>query len=159
MPALVLSSHAVFVGTLTAPAPRLALVYCHHQPLHTCTHPKVLWLSHNPVAENPDYRASVIRLLPHLIKLDDKDVTADELVQAKKSGVVIPAKDVDDEAEAELAEANNADNVRGSGGEVEGDADAEVGAGEAALTAIKALLPLLSPKQLAEVSSAIALQQ
>lgn len=36
---------------------------------------KVLWLSHNPIAADAKYRATTIRTLPGLQKLDDSSVT------------------------------------------------------------------------------------
>jgi Leucine-rich repeat (LRR) protein len=32
---------------------------------------RVLWLSHNPCADHPNYRQFVIKTLPHLVKLDN----------------------------------------------------------------------------------------
>ena len=40
---------------------------------------EVLWLSENPCSEAPGYRSFVLSRLPRLKKLDNKDVTADEL--------------------------------------------------------------------------------
>lgn len=39
---------------------------------------KVLWLSHNPCAEHPYYRQYIIKTLPHLVKLDNAEITTDE---------------------------------------------------------------------------------
>ncbi len=36
----------------------------------------VLWLSQNPVAADPAYRATVLRTLPYLKKLDDQGVSS-----------------------------------------------------------------------------------
>jgi len=116
---------------------------------------KVLWLSHNPVAAKPEYRATVLRMLPNLAKLDDKDVTAEEVEQAKTGGLEVMAKDDEDEDEGTAdatEEAGKEDDAGGAGDDAGDDA------GRAALTAIKALLPLLSPDQLAEVGAAVALQ-
>lgn len=47
---------------------------------------RVLWLNENPCANNePHYRHKVLAVLQQLKKLDDSDVTPDELHQAKKS--------------------------------------------------------------------------
>jgi len=116
---------------------------------------KVLWLSHNPVAAKPEYRATVLRMLPNLAKLDDKDVTAEEVEQAKTGGLEVMAKDDEDEDEGTAdatEEAGKEDDAGGAGDDAGDDA------GRASLTAIKALLPLLSPDQLAEVGAAVALQ-
>jgi Leucine-rich repeat (LRR) protein len=44
---------------------------------------RVLWLSHNPCSDtNKNYRQYVIKMLPNLIKLDNADVTQDEVQQA-----------------------------------------------------------------------------
>nr|CAB3230196.1 protein C21orf2 homolog [Phallusia mammillata] len=48
-------------------------------------HLKLLWLSGNPFCDkqsDEDYRLSVLKILPHLHKLDDKTVTDEELVKA-----------------------------------------------------------------------------
>ena len=42
---------------------------------------RVLWLSHNPCAEHPFYRAYTIRTIPSLQKLDNAEVTAAEREQ------------------------------------------------------------------------------
>lgn len=38
----------------------------------------ILWLSDNPIASEEGYRSYVIRTLPQITRLDDKDVTPDE---------------------------------------------------------------------------------
>lgn len=38
----------------------------------------VLWLWDNPCADNPNYRAQVISMLPNLVKLDNQPVSAEE---------------------------------------------------------------------------------
>eukprot|EP00729_Bicosta_minor_P002731 gene2731-2201_t len=105
---------------------------------------RVLWLSHNPVADLPQYRATVLRLLPNLVKLDDKDVTPEEVETAKTDGV-----------EVEAREASAAD-----GEDDDGDADEAAAqtddAGAYALSAIKTLLPLLNAEQLTELAAEIA---
>ena len=45
---------------------------CHLQDLPNLT---VLWLSENPCAQLPDYRATVLRILPNLKKLDNIGIT------------------------------------------------------------------------------------
>ena len=42
----------------------------------------VLWLDENPIASLPDYRTLVLSILPKLQRLDDKDVTPDEISRA-----------------------------------------------------------------------------
>ncbi|KAI9096501.1 hypothetical protein DFS34DRAFT_144033 [Phlyctochytrium arcticum] len=49
---------------------------------------RVLWLSENPVATLPKYRATVIRLLPQLRKLDDRDIADKEREMAVSEGVI-----------------------------------------------------------------------
>ncbi|KAI8817539.1 uncharacterized protein EV422DRAFT_217377 [Fimicolochytrium jonesii] len=49
---------------------------------------RVLWLSENPLADDPDYRKKTIALLPQLRKLDDRDVTERERSEAKAFGGV-----------------------------------------------------------------------
>eukprot|EP01083_Nonionella_stella_P269632 912555_1 len=51
--------------------------------LKNLRHLRVLWLEGNPCATYPDYRLRVLRELPILVKLDDKDVTREELRRAK----------------------------------------------------------------------------
>ena len=36
---------------------------------------KVLWLCDNPVCKHPLYRQYIIKMLPHLVKLDSQGVT------------------------------------------------------------------------------------
>ncbi|KAJ3184020.1 hypothetical protein HDU85_001871 [Gaertneriomyces sp. JEL0708] len=43
---------------------------------------RVLWLNENPVAQSPNYRLEVIRALPQLRKLDDRDITQQERNEA-----------------------------------------------------------------------------
>jgi len=51
--------------------------------LSNLTRLKVLWLSHNPCAEHPYYRAFVVYSIPSLVKLDNAEVTQAERDQAK----------------------------------------------------------------------------
>lgn len=44
---------------------------------------RVLWLSHNPCSEHPQYRTFIIKSLPHLVKLDNAEVTQEERQQVK----------------------------------------------------------------------------
>ncbi|KND02488.1 uncharacterized protein SPPG_02948 [Spizellomyces punctatus DAOM BR117] len=52
---------------------------------------RVLWLSENPIAQRPDYRQMVLRLLPQLRKLDDRDVTDREREEVLAMGPVTNA--------------------------------------------------------------------
>jgi hypothetical protein len=45
---------------------------------------RVLWLTDNPVTEEPDYRERTIALLPGLTKLDEIDIAAEERAAAKQ---------------------------------------------------------------------------
>ena len=110
---------------------------------------RVLWLSHNPVAELPNYRATVLRVLPNLVKLDDKDVTPEEVEAAQTEGAEVQPLELDEEEE-ELAP--NA----GEGASVVGADDGTDDAGAYALSAIKVLLPLLGSEQLADLRATIA---
>lgn len=46
---------------------------------------RVLWAADNPVAETPEYRPQVIRILPQLYKLDETNLTATERLEAAGS--------------------------------------------------------------------------
>ena len=46
---------------------------------------RVLWAEDNPVADLPDYRQQVIRILPQLYKLDETNLTATERLEATGS--------------------------------------------------------------------------
>eukprot|EP00826_Nyctotherus_ovalis_P041513 TRINITY_DN4191_c0_g1_i1.p1 TRINITY_DN4191_c0_g1~~TRINITY_DN4191_c0_g1_i1.p1 ORF type:complete len:201 (-),score=60.42 TRINITY_DN4191_c0_g1_i1:137-739(-) len=65
---------------------------------------RVLWLCGNPCADTPNYRLTVIRTLPSLVKLDDKEVTAKEREEAKKLNTDFEVdglrKDVEEEKES-----------------------------------------------------------
>ena len=70
--------------------------------LTNCENLSVLWLSENPICDNPNYRAVVVGVLPQLNKLDDIVITDDERIKAEKklSGNY-------DEEEDEKEEENN----------------------------------------------------
>jgi hypothetical protein len=51
---------------------------------------RVLWLSHNPVADDPLYRATVIRTLPLLQKLDDTGAWAPHTPRARPAHTLAP---------------------------------------------------------------------
>ena len=52
--------------------------------LTECQNLSVLWLSQNPICDNPNYRAVVICVLPQLQKLDDIAITQEERDKAEK---------------------------------------------------------------------------
>ena len=52
--------------------------------LTECQNLSVLWLSQNPICDNPNYRAVVICVLPQLQKLDDIPITEAERDKAEK---------------------------------------------------------------------------
>ena len=52
--------------------------------LTDCQNLTVLWLSENPICDNPNYRAVVICVLPQLQKLDDIAITDEERDKAEK---------------------------------------------------------------------------
>lgn len=70
---------------------------------------RCLWLSNNPIADEDNYRMSVLRTLPGLTKLDDKVVTNEEREAALTSGADLGApvpelkegEDTDGDAEPE----------------------------------------------------------
>ena len=52
--------------------------------LTNCENLTVLWLSENPICDNPNYRAVIICILPQLQKLDDIAITEEEREKAEK---------------------------------------------------------------------------
>ena len=52
--------------------------------LMDCDNLKILWLSENPICDNPNYRNIVISALPQLVKLDDIMITEEERINAEK---------------------------------------------------------------------------
>ena len=52
--------------------------------LTNCENLTVLWLSENPICDNPNYRAVIICILPQLQKLDDIPITDAEREKAEK---------------------------------------------------------------------------
>jgi Leucine-rich repeat (LRR) protein len=55
--------------------------------LQYCPQLKVLWLWDNPIAEHPLYRPYIIKLLPHLMKLDNAAVTQEEKTEAMAANI------------------------------------------------------------------------
>ena len=45
---------------------------------------KILWLSENPICENPNYRNIIISVLPQIFKLDDIIISEEERINANK---------------------------------------------------------------------------
>lgn len=45
----------------------------------SCPNLKVLWLSENPISAYPNYRMFVLKILPNLTKLDEVEVTPEEV--------------------------------------------------------------------------------
>ena len=74
--------------------------------LTDCQNLSVLWLSENPICDNPNYRAVVICVLPQLQKLDDIAITDAEREKAEKKIGGNMADDDEDEQE----ESNNREN-------------------------------------------------
>lgn len=74
--------------------------------LTNCENLSTLWLSENPICENPNYRSVVIGVLPQLVKLDDIMITEEERIKAEKklSGNY---DEEEDEGEEEAEEQNN----------------------------------------------------
>ena len=67
--------------------------------LTDCQNLNVLWLSENPICDNPNYRAVVICVLPQLQKLDDIAITDEEREKAEKKLSGNFEEDNDDEEE------------------------------------------------------------
>ena len=65
---------------------------------------QVLWLSDNPIEQDPNYRLYVIRACPHLTRLDEKDVSDDEKALASRSRFSVPFE-LPDDAQAPAAPA------------------------------------------------------
>ena len=56
---------------------------------------KILWLSENPICENPNYRNIVISVLPQIVKLDDIIISEEERINANK-GISIQMSQIKD---------------------------------------------------------------
>jgi hypothetical protein len=76
--------------------------------LTDCHNLSVLWLSENPICDNPNYRAVVICVLPQLQKLDDIAITDEERDRAeqKLSGKFEKEDDAEEEDIPEPEEDN-----------------------------------------------------
>ena len=74
--------------------------------LTDCQNLSVLWLSENPICDNPNYRAVVICVLPQLQKLDDIAITDAEREKAEKK----IGGNMEDDDENEQEESNNREN-------------------------------------------------
>ena len=75
--------------------------------LTDCQNLSVLWLSENPICDNPNYRAVVICVLPQLQKLDDIAITDSEREKAEKK---ISGNFQEEEDDDEQEENNNREN-------------------------------------------------
>ena len=77
--------------------------------LTNCENLTVLWLSENPICDNPNYRAVIICILPQLQKLDDIPITDEERDKAEKklSGNLGEDEDGNDEEEDDKEENKN----------------------------------------------------
>ncbi|GJQ76218.1 hypothetical protein Trydic_g1959 [Trypoxylus dichotomus] len=63
---------------------------------------KNLWLGENPCANVEGYRLAVLWVLPHLQKLDNLPVTADEIKEAQRTGKVLSHPDDPDPYEEDV---------------------------------------------------------
>ena len=72
--------------------------------LTECQNLSVLWLSENPICDNPNYRSVVICVLPQLQKLDDVTITDEERDRAQKK---LRGESQDDDDEDEMEDNNN----------------------------------------------------
>ena len=77
--------------------------------LTNCDNLSVLWLSENPICDNPNYRAVIICILPQLQKLDDIPITDEERDKAEKklSGNLAEDDGGDEEEEDDKEENKN----------------------------------------------------
>ncbi len=77
--------------------------------LTNCENLTVLWLSENPICDNPNYRDVIICILPQLQKLDDIPITEEERDKAEKklSGNLGEDEDGNDEEEDDKEENKN----------------------------------------------------
>ena len=76
--------------------------------LADCPNLNVLWLSENPICDNPNYRSVVICVLPQLQKLDDIAITDEEREKAeKKLSGNLDEDEEDDEPNYEEKNNNN----------------------------------------------------
>lgn len=57
------------------------------QYLSSLKYLRVLWLWDNPCAQAPNYRPVIIKLLPHLVKLDNTEITPEERQAAAKAPI------------------------------------------------------------------------
>ena len=73
--------------------------------LTSCENLSVLWLSENPICDNPNYRAVVVGVLPQLNKLDDIVITEEERLKAEKK--LSGNYDEEDEIEDQKISNNN----------------------------------------------------
>ena len=73
--------------------------------LTSCENLSVLWLSENPICDNPNYRAVVVGVLPQLNKLDDIVITEEERLKAEKK--LSGEYDEEDEQEENIPSNNN----------------------------------------------------
>ena len=77
--------------------------------LTDCQNLSVLWLSENPICDNPNYRAVVICVLPQLQKLDDIAITDSEREKAEKK-ISGNYEEEDDDEQEEKDNKENGDN-------------------------------------------------
>ena len=112
---------------------------------------RVLWLSDNPIASTDNYRLFAIAALPQLTKLDQIDITDAERTEAK---IMFPDP---------LAALNDAQNKAKKGPSPRGSARgserprsaAATPQQEAALAAIRTLLPFMSASELQSLKTTI----
>ena len=76
--------------------------------LTNCENLTVLWLSENPICDNPNYRAVIICILPQLQKLDDIPITDAEREKAEKklSGNLEEDEDGNEEEQQQIPKEN-----------------------------------------------------
>ena len=77
--------------------------------LTDCQNLNVLWLSENPICDNPNYRSIVICILPQLQKLDDIAITEEEREKAEKK--LSGNYEEDDDEEGTPPQENNNQNI------------------------------------------------
>ena len=84
--------------------------------LTDCQNLSVLWLSENPICDNPNYRAVIICVLPQLQKLDDIAITDQERSKAEQKLSGNLGADDDSGPEPEENTKDTEDNYYGNNG-------------------------------------------
>ena len=119
-----------------------------------------LSLSQNPIANSPNYRKSIIQMLPQLEKLDDVDVSITTTSNQQRTSRIKPTQSFVEEPQtsAQNTQSQRLIHVNQSQPEISWNNrfnEHQRRSDEGALTAILALLPELSPESLSIVLQTI----